>query len=261
MLDMLDRGNHYFLITAFPPISLGAKPDLSFKEVKEMLQLNLSAADWKKVRLLLRPLDLLNIRALWLGLPLDDRGNLKAKDLEEHLLVEAGLPSYVIDYLERYETTGDRLHNFSSLFASLYREELPKLKGFLLKYYQLEREIRLILTALRAKQMGRDLAKELQFEDPTDPLVAELLAQKDAADIIPPHGFEDLKNLFMDHRSDPQTLHRAMLEYRLERIEEMEEVQDFGIDRVLAYLARLLLVESYAELNFEKGKEHLGQYE
>lgn len=255
--------NYYFLLTALPPLTMGVKPELSFKEVREMLRLNLTPADLHLVEKLLRPIDLYNIRALWLGLPLDEKGNFSAKDLEEELLVQGSLPSYLIEFLERYEFLPDRLRNFSSLYTSLYREEIPKLKGFLQRYYEFERELRLVLTALRAKETGRDVVRELQFEDPTDPFVAEILAQRDAPEYAPPKEFEELKGLFSDNYPDPMKLHRAILEYRFDRIWEMEESQDFGIDRILAYVARLLIVEAGTELDEAQGKlavEQLSQY-
>ncbi|HSX26481.1 MAG TPA: DUF2764 family protein [Chlamydiales bacterium] len=254
---------YYYVLSALPPLALGVKPELSFKEVREMLALNLSAKDLHEVERLLRPIDLYNIRALWLGLPLDDKGNYNSRDLEEVLLVQGPLPPYLIDFLERYESTEDRLRYFSSLYASLYREEQVKFTGFLRKYYQFERELRLILTALRAKQAGRDIVRELQFEDPLDPFVAQILAQKDVAEYTPPREYEDLKTLFMENRSDPKKLYRAILQYRFDKIEEMEEVPDFGIDSILAYLAKLILVESWAQLDREKGTtavEQLSQY-
>ncbi len=248
--------NYYFLITALPVISIGKKPEISFKELMEMLVLNLTSRDLQLVGLLLRPIDLYNIRALWLGFPLDDRGNYKAKELEEALLVKDMLPPYVIDYLDRYESTADRLRYFSSLYVSLFRDEqihLPNRKnGFLLKYFQFERELRLVLTALRSKKSGRDIVRELQFEDPYDPFVSDILAQKDAAEYTPPKEYEDLKTLFMENSQSPQRLNRAILQYRFEKIEEMEENQDFTIDRVLSYIARLLIVESLDQLDQEK---------
>lgn len=253
--------NYYFLISALPPIELGVKPELSFQEVKDMLILNLTQEDLKSVERLLRPIDLYNIRALWLGLPLDERGNFNAHDLEEALLVDQ-LPSYIAEYLERYEDTADRLKYFSSLYASLYREEQSKLTGFLLKYYQMEREIRLILTALRAKMTGRDIVRELQFEDPYEPLVADILSQKEADDFTPPQEYEDLKNLFLENSSSPQNLNRAILQYRFEKIEELEDFTDFGIDRILAYTLKLLLAETLRD-NTEKAAaalEQLSQY-
>jgi hypothetical protein len=255
--------NYYFLVTALPPLSLGAKPEISFKELKDLLVLNLSAGDLKEVEKLLRGVDLYNIRALWLGLPLDERGNFNAKDLEEALLVQEALPSYLIDYLERYESNQDRIRYFSSLFTSLYRDELAKLKGFNLKYYRFEREMRLVLTALRAKRQGRDLIRELQFEDPTEPFVAQIIAQKDANDYVPPQEYEELKTLFMDNVSEPLKLYQAILQYRFDKIEEMIENQDFSIDRILSYVARLMIVESLADLDTENGKlavEQMSQY-
>ncbi len=218
--------SYYFLITALPSISIGKKPEITFKELMEMLVLNLTPRDLRLVGVLLRPIDLYNIRALWLGFPLDDRGNFKAKELEEALLVKDMLPPYVIDYLERYESTSDRLRYFSSLYVSLFRDEPPALKGFLLKYYQFERELRLVLTALRAKKTGRDIVRELQFEDPYEPFISDILAQKDASDYTPPKEYEDLKILFVENSSQSQKLNRAILQYRFEKIEEMEENQD-----------------------------------
>ncbi len=254
---------YYYVISTLPPIALGSKPEISFKEIMDMLALNLTSEDLHLVEKLLRPIDLYNIHALWLGLPLDDRGNFNSKQLEEALLVRDMLPLFLSEYLERYESISDRLRYFSSLYTSLFRDEIPKLKGFLLKYYQFERELRLVLTGLRAKRAGRDLVRELQFEDPADPLVAEILAQKDSPDYTPPREYEDLKAIFMDTISDPQKLNRAILEYRFKKIEEMEEYQDFSIDRILAYLARLIIVESWEMLDIGKGMiavEQLSQY-
>lgn len=255
--------NYYFLVTALPPLVVGERPEISFKELKDLLVLNLTAADLKEVERLLRSVDLYNIRALWLGLPLDERGNFNAKDLEEALLVQEALPGYLIDYLERYESNQDRIRYFSSLFTSLYRDELSKLKGFNLKYYRFEREMRLVLTALRAKRQGRDLIRELQFEDPTEPFVAEIIAQKDMNEYVPPQEYEELKTLFMDNVSEPLKLYQAILQYRFDKIEEMVESQDFGIDRILSYVAKLMIVESLADLDRENGKlavEQMSQY-
>ncbi len=256
--------NYYFLITAFPPLSCEMKLEMSFKDLKEILLLNLSAKDFHEVERILRPIDLYNIKAFWLGLPLDERGNFREKDLEEELLVQGALPAYLIDYLARYDSTQDRLRYFSSLYASLYKEESEKLKGFSKCYYVLGREVRLCLAALRAKRQGRDIVRELQFEDPTDPFVAQILAQKDALSYSPPQEYEELKNLFIENSLDPVKLDRAVLQFQFDRIEQMEEIQDFGIDRILNYVARFLIVESLAHLNQKQGMatvEQLSQYE
>ncbi len=256
---------YYFLLPALPPLSLKSAPEMTHKELKDLLSLNLSPADLKKLRILLHPIDIYNIRALWLGQPLDERGNLTATELEDALLVPDNLPLYLVEFLDRYESTETRLKAFPSLVASLFRETGEEFKGFLGKYYHFERERMLILTALRAKATGRDIVRELQFEDPSDPFIADILAQKDAADFIPPKEFEDLKILFVEKAHDPEKLDRAILEYRLKKIEEMEDGDPpFSIDQVLGYVARFLIVDSWFRLDREKGRleaEKLSEYE
>lgn len=246
---------YYFASSVLPPISIGLKPEMSFKEVQEMLKLNLSQKDLQKVALLVRQIDLYNLHALWLGIPIeewDDKGNYSAKELEEALLVSELLPEYLADFLGKYDSTEERLRYFPLLFTMLYRDE--KYEGFLKVYFQMEREIWLILTALRCKAIGRDLVRELQFEDPQDPFVAQILAQKETPEFSPPREYEDLKTVFVDNISDPYKLNRAILQYRFMKIEELEEGKMFSIDQILGYLARLILVEDWQELDWEKGQ-------
>lgn len=251
---------YYFLAAALPSLSLKTAPEMSFKELCDLLSMNLTASDLKQFDLLLEPIDLYNIKALWMGLPMDDRGTMTGKKLEEALLVREDLPSYLSDFLDRYESVEERLRYFAALYAAMYRQEA---KGFIGKYYAFERHLRLVLTALRSKKMGRDLVKELQFEDPQDPFVAQILAQKDGLDYVPPAEYEEVKALFMEHSMDPRKLSEVFLKYRFEKIGEWEENESFTLDRILAYAARLLIVESILPPDQEKESiaiEELSKY-
>jgi len=222
-----------------------------------MLLLNLSAADAKQLILFQRLIDIRNIRAFWLGQPLDPRGNFGEKDLEEALLVQGSFPDFVGEFLERYEQPEERLRYFSSLYSSFYAESAEELSGFLQSYFRLEREIRLCLAALRARTADRELTHEFQFEDPTDPLVAYFLAQKESGDLLLPQDYEDLKIAVLENSSDPKALHRAVLEFRLQKIEELELPKPFSIDQVLGYLARLIIVEDWMGLEDDRGRSAL----
>jgi hypothetical protein len=246
-------GRYYYVVSSFPPVALGQKSEITYDEARQTCALNLHPADWKQVVVFQRIVDVRNIRALWLREPLDLRGNFNEKDLEEALLTGEGLPAFVAAFINRYDSQEDRLRYFSSLQASLYRETVPSLEGFLGRYYQLEREIRLCLTALRSKAMHRDLVRELQFEDPSDVFIAQLLAQKDEPETILPEDYEDLKNVFLENRSEPKKLYRAILQIRLSRIEDMEAGRPFAIDQVIGYLARLSIVEDWEQLDETKG--------
>ncbi len=251
---------YYFLATSLPSLKVDSLPEVSFKEFRSLIDMNFTKKDLQKFVCLLQPIDLYNVKAFWKGLKFDDRGTLSGKELEEALLIRENIPSYLVEFLERYESTFERLKAFSFLHASMVRQ---KYKGFLGFYFRLEREICLVLTALRAKRLKADILKELQFEDPFDPMVADILAQKDLPDYTPPVEYEDLKVLFVENVSDPTELMRALVKYRFKKFEEFEESSLFSVDWVLSYAARLLMVENWNSLNQEKANsivEELSKY-
>ena len=250
---------YYFLIAALPPLVFKSPPEMTFKELCEFVPLNLTSRDALLFRKILEPVDLYNIKALWLGAPLNEFGTMSAKELEEAILIRDCLPLYVIEFLDEYESNEERLRFFSSLYTSMYRQEEIGVVG---KYYALEREMRLVLSALRAKKTGRDIGEQLQFEDFQDPLVMQILSQKDASDYSPPEEYEGLKNIFIEN-SDPKKLSEALFKYRFDRLGEWEENELFTLDRFIAYAARLLILESFLQLDQEKGKialEELNRY-
>ncbi|HSX03276.1 MAG TPA: DUF2764 family protein [Rhabdochlamydiaceae bacterium] len=252
--------NYYFIAASLPELKLGEKPEISFEELVYRLSLNLSKDDLEKTVVLRRYIDILNIRALLLEEPLDSRGNLNEKELDEALLLESFFPPYVFDYLNQYEDKKDQIRNFSSLLIHYFSEEVKGQEGFLKKYLIFEREWRLVVAALRAKKLKWDITRELQFEDFTEPVVADILAQKDVEQYEPPAEFQDLKELIHACGDDPWALFKAISEYRFQKIEEMSGYPLFSMDWILGYMARLILVEQWVELDEEKGKNILENF-
>jgi len=249
---------YYFVAAALPTLQLDTKPEITVSELKDLFAQNLTDKDLLLVEQLLQLVDLGNLRAFWQEKPLDERGNLSEKEIEEAVLVKEGLPAFVLEYLDRYETTADRLKYFPSLYAQLFQE--VKGDGFLGKYFAWERELRLVLSALRAKRYGRDIVRELQFEDPTDTLVASILAQKDATAYTPPTEYVEVSGFLSGNPLEEQ---KALLTYELQKIEEIEGTQPFSIDHLLGYMARLLLSEAWHRMNKELGLsliQDLSQY-
>lgn len=247
-------GNYYFLAPSLPDLVLGQKPEVSFEEMKSRIAINLNKEDYAKASVFGRFIDINNIRALFLEEPIDPRGNLSEKELDEALLIHNVLPEYVFDFLDQFETVPEKIRHFPGLIARFFAEEIPKYKGFLQRYLKFERDWRLVLTALRAKVLKRDIVKELQFEDLHDPLVLQILSQRDAPNYEPPEEFAELKDLFLACGGDPWAQHKAFDAWRFKKIEEMVEKPLFSIDWILAYLARLLIVEYDYELDKNKGK-------
>lgn len=246
--------NYYYLAASLPPLEFPSIPDISFESLKEALRVNLSEKDLKKVESLRLFVDISNIRPLLLEEEIDPRGNFSEKELDEAVLVRDFLPDYVFDFLDKYDTLPDKLRHFSELLSHFFAAELQNQKGFLKEYLSFEREWRLVILALRAKGAQRDVMRELQFEDFNDPIVSQIIAQKDSDQYEPPVEYKDLKEKFLACGPDPWQQNKMLAEYRFTRIQEMMEKGQFSMEAILAYLAQLMIVEYWNELDEERGK-------
>lgn len=244
---------YYYFGAALPDISMEYPPDISLEDFKILSEENLSDRDEKGFATYRRIYDIENLLAYWKKEPLDPRGNYDLNELEDAIVTREGFPGYIYDYLDEYDSTEDLIVHYSELTASYFSHELERNKGFLAALLLFEREWRLVFAGFRAKEQGRDLAKELQYEDPDDDLVAQILAQKDAKHYEPPERYGDLKELFEEHKGSPLELHKALCEYRFQKIEEMIGLDVYSIDRLLGYLVQLSIVEKWQELDKKKG--------
>ena len=247
--------NYYYLATVLPKLSLDEKPDMTFHEFERLLQENLSPSDYDKTRRLRWFFDLRNVKAYWKKEPLDYWGNLDEVQLEDALLTKESreLPEYLYDFLIEHESFEERQKFFPKVMSTYFAEEVQQNVGFLKSLRAYERNLRLIMTAYRARKLGRDLADEFQFEDPEDEVVAQLLAQKDAKDFEMPEGFEDFKPVIMLYDSSPLKLQKAIMEYLFNWIEDCLQFDYFSINRILGYMAQFILIERFMRLDPEKG--------
>jgi hypothetical protein len=251
---------YYFLASLLPHLEIGHVPFLGFFELMELLKINLTQEDLQKVERILGFIDLENLRALWTGEPLDPRGNLTKEQLEEisqsrHGVGTEELPAFLFEFLEKYPTPEDRVRQFQLLFTRYLEYEIEREEGFLKNFFSFEREWRLVFIGFRAKKLGKNIDAELQFEDQTDPIVAQILAQKDSKNYEPPFEYKELKPIFEAYADTPLQLHQELYEFRFRRLQEFVEGKHFSIDRILGYLARLYLVEKWQELNVQEGLE------
>lgn len=244
---------YYFLGIAIPEVTIGVEPELSFIQFWEMLKQNLSDRDLKRAKAVRFLEDIYNIKSYWLGDPLDLRGNWSKQRLESILLQNDKSPRFITDFLQKYETQEDRLKYFSALVVGYFRYEIPRVDGFLKQYLELEREIRLLFVGFRAKVLGRDLFRELQFEDPNDDFVAQILAQKDTKEFEPPAEYAALKPLFQQFYAEPLKLHQALLEYKFNKIDEILGFDKFSVDRILGDMIQLIMAEKWYELDHQVG--------
>jgi len=244
---------YYFAAASLPTLQFMQTPAMNFHEFVVMAKMNVSNDDLKQLQTMRLFYDIQNIRSLLKNESFDLRGNLNQVELEESIISKVGLPYYVHEFLDRYETKEQRLQHFPAATSAYFKNEISRSHGFLKQYLIFERAWRLVLTGLRAKKLGRKVEKEIQFEDPNDDLIAQLLAQKDSNSFIPPSGFHELLPIFEKSAEEPLELHKNLCEYRFNKITEMTGIDLFSISYILSYMALLIIAEKWIELDQKKG--------
>lgn len=249
-------GQYYYAGTIFQAYKLQAPAEISFDDVIRLLKTHLSNSDYEKVKVIRRYFDIENLRRFWNKEEFDPYGNLNVNDLEEALLTKNGnLPQYVYDFLDKYSETEKRLSHFSELLGTYYREEIKNADGFLKQFLEFERDFRLTMVGFRSKALGRDVARELQFENPHEDIIAQILAQKDSPNFEPPEKFADLKAILRDEKNNsPLHLHKDILDYKFSKFEEMVGLDIFSTDRILAYFVEHIFSERWFALNKKQGQ-------
>ena len=245
--------NAVFLGSILPPLFFGSRISISFTELISLFRMNMSDLDWKKVEVIRRYIDLKNVLHILKEEILDPRGNLSEKELDEALVNRDGLPEYLFDYLDTYDTKEEQIRHFSSVFVQFFKDPEQQLGEFLQFYLNFEREWRLILAAFRAKKLHLDLTKELQYEDFTDPMVVELLARKEGDQFEFPYGYEELGVLLKSLGGNPLEQYQRIAEFRFHQIEEKIQDTPHSIQFVLGYLIQFMIVEDWNALNEKQG--------
>ena len=108
-------------------------------------------------------------------------------------------------------------------------------------------------SGIKGKATESRRGQGVAIEDPTDPIVAHILAQKDSEVYEPPYEYAELKELLASCNADPLAEHRALAEYRFRKIAELAENRPFTIDQILSYMAQLMIIENLIELDRERG--------
>lgn len=247
--------NYYFLGTLLPELTISEEPEIDFDDLDQLLVDNLTLEDYAKTKTIRTLYDIFNLRAYWKEEQLNRYGNYNYSELEEALVTRSMLPGFVFDFMDKYESNEERLAHYPELLHTFVHHAIDHASGFFKYYLKLERELRLILVAFRAKKLGRDIYKELQYEDPEEEIIAQILAQKDAPVYEPPEKYEEIKTVFEQHYNQPIELQKSLLEYRFRKIEEKLGIELFSIDRVLAYMIELILVETWQKMDKQKGLE------
>lgn len=245
--------NYYYLVISLPALEFTNKPQISFQELVQGFEINLSAHDLNCAKVLFLYFDLINVERTLEKEPLDIRGQLNSTDLLGALRFKDYFPDFVFDFFEKDQTDREKLANFSqlySLFFARYSQGSTPISSIL----KFERELRLFLTAFRAKKFGKDFSHEFRFEDADDQYVYSLLVQKESSKLVPPEQFEDLMDL-IESEDDAVKIRNIIEEFRFDYYQDLQQQNSFTIVWLLAYMMQLVIIEDFQQTDPNYGLE------
>lgn len=244
--------------TALPSLQIEEKPSISFAELIDMFEMNLSKNDLHKVHVICKLFDLRNIVELLSQSALYPFGNLSKNELQEALVEAHFFSSNIYDFLEENQSPKDLRAQFYEILVGFTKEQIEKNTGFVKDFFLFEHHLRIALTAYRAKQGNRDLNQELKFEDLNDPFVMQIIVQKDMPTFEFPYPFEALNQLLANAHT-PMDEYKALLHFRFNYFQEYQYQYNFAIDALLSYMVQLIYLEMFHKLDSKKGTETINQ--
>ncbi|SCA58440.1 hypothetical protein AB751O23_AB_00440 [Chlamydiales bacterium SCGC AB-751-O23] len=252
--------NYYFLNTLFASIELGHPPEEGVLDLLPNVEEQLTSKDLKSLLQLRLYFDIQNLKAYFQKEPLSPFANFQTHELiESYLEHREGFPDFVFKFLDEFDSNEQRIANFADLLRQFFDYIAQVSTGFVRSFFDFERKWRIVMVGFRSKNLNLDVQKQLQFENPYDSVVAQVVAQKDAKSFEPPIEFSELKNIVSRWKQSPKGILKALEQYRFDKIDDLIEGDFFSFDAVAAYLLKLVIVEQWhnLELGEKEGSENL----
>ncbi|CAG9045880.1 hypothetical protein NVRI1_00212 [Chlamydia abortus] len=258
---------YYFLSSFFLPQLPESRPVYSFDDLDALLHLNLSKEDLGYYVILKRFFDFENFAFFWSGKPLPHSYGVVTQENVESMVNlqqwsdDCEFEDFFKDFLLQYKTSQERVENFSSLvreFLSYYQQSSSE---FLHTYFTFKQNLRVILAGFRSRVMKLDVSYVLRDEDSSNPVVLQVLMQKDAPNYELPEEFSDLSGVLQDYGRLPHTLNRTLSLYEFHKIEEMYRDKYFDTNAVLARVTAYLFAIRNSMVDLEKGKNIINSME
>lgn len=248
---------YYFLVAYLPEID----PDdrkLKYR-LADLLEEKpqIAPEDWQEVELLLLAGDILQIEKLLCGKDNLVEFTLYGRDFWQDQIKS---PKEVPEWLSAFFTElsarefsarhVDRLHGAYFDFA-VQQAKHPFLRAYLL----FERDLRNILSAVRARRKGLPPAEYLVGEND----LVDILGRSSAEDFGIRKDYDWIEQILK--AENPLDIEQTVLRIRWEMVDALIEPNHFEFDVILAYLVKLQILERNLALNKAQGIEIIQRME
>lgn len=261
--------NYYCFMAGLPTVKLtDAQPQQSLLQLKEELADVLEPQDARLMQRYFMRFDCENLATLLAdeAAEIDQRGNYDREAL--NLLIEEarqtdsavkGFPAFMADFVRDYDAHAGQTNWFARDAALLayynYARECPN--AMMADWYSLNFNILNILTALIARRQGWALENYVQGDGP---VVEALLKQSTQADFGLNGELDYMKDLMQAaETTDPVEKERQIDGLRWNWLEDKTFFEPFDITALFAYVVRNEILERWALLDPEQGRERFTQ--
>ncbi len=260
----MDR-NYYCLVAGLPDLIMeDRKLAISSILFRELLQEDIHPQDYTLVSLFFLPYDHNNVLSrLYDEEPAyDNHGNFTAEEVEEitdkksfEVAENLTMPAYIIDFLDDYfldEEKPSRVNAERKLTSNYYEYLLQSGNQFMNDYVRYELNLRNVLTALNGRKYDMDISADIIGEGD----IEYALKRSRARDFGLANDIDNLESIIHLHEI-PNLLDRE-LKLDLMRWQSLDEAtffNYFSIEKVLAFIVKVFIVERWISLDEEKGKE------
>ncbi|MBS4013706.1 MAG: DUF2764 family protein [Bacteroidetes bacterium] len=252
------KRNYYCLVAGLQDISIEThKLTFGQLEFKNELKTEVHPDDYKLIEKLFLPFDNKNILNLLTksGKDFDEKGNLEISYLEEQIKETTDLPDYMSKFIASTKS-GERIYADMAVEDELatlfYDEMLSHNNEFLRNWFEFDMNVRNIVTA----SMGRkhNIKYEHLIVGSTE--ISNIIRKSNARDFglgSELDYIEELSSISKD--DDIQEREMFVDELKWNYLEDVTFFEYFTIEKILAFIIKLGIVERWLAIDKEHGKE------
>ena len=252
------KREYFYLVAGLPDLLLDeAKVKLTSADLKEEWKDDIHPEDYKLVKELFRKYDNINLLNLLRKNQeeFDPRGNYSLDFLEEQVKepTEAILP-YMHDFILEYkaESSDESSKNWENLLEERFFEYLASLENpFLRSWFDLQLNMGNVLAALNCRQFKLDIQKQMIGSN----FVVENILRSNARDFGLMQDFPEVEQILgaweTGHILERE---KAIDMMKWQWIDENVFFNYFTIERLLAFLIQLEMVERWMKLDRAEGE-------
>ena len=240
---------YYFLIAYLPEIYRDDKK-LKYR-LADLLgeKSHIAPKDWEDVELVLLKGDILQIEILLSGKETEVQFAAYGREFwKDQVKSPKEAPEWLSEFFEGLASEGFSPRSLDRLYQAYFDFAIRKAFNPLLRaYLNLERDLRNILSAVRARRKGLAPSEYLVGEGD----LQDILGRSNAEDFGLSEDYPWIRWIF--EAKGPQDMEETVQRIVWETIDGLIEPVQFEFDAVLAYLLKLQLLERVLGLNEEQG--------